>query len=159
MSPVTTERPLGDRARAHLIAQGLGRHPATPAPDWEPNLTPLWVDLEQGVPAPGDLKPPNLGTDSVIGINTTPGVPSREHETELRVDALEFVIRARTRPRVGALYSALRREFDDRRGWVLDGLWMSLTKEFRALQPSAQGGGVYTYTTEYTFEFRSYDLA
>ena len=77
--------PLGELVRQYLVAQGVVRRPEVAAPVGDPNLPPLWVDLSQGIPAPGDLTPPNRAGDAVVAVNVATGLPSRRMETELRV--------------------------------------------------------------------------
>jgi len=150
--------PLGELVRQYLVAQGIVRRPEVAAPTWDLNLPPLWVDLSQGIPAPGDLNPPNRAGDAVVAVNVATGLPSRRMETELRVLAREVWLRTKSAPRAERLYTLLRRALDDKRGWVMSGLWMSETKEIRPLQPLSTEQGVYTFNAEYTFEFRDSDL-
>jgi hypothetical protein len=138
--------------REFLILQGLVRNPATAAPAENPDLPPAFLDPRDGVPGPGDRKGTEAGTNLTLGINRATGVPTSRFAGQLRLDAVEFVIRGRKPQHAGDFELALQPLLHDQRGYDLGGIRIEESLLFRGFQPIEHTSQAYTATMEFTFE-------
>lgn len=145
---------LLDHLNDYLIAQNLVRDPRTNAP----SKPPLWVEPEEsiGVPAPGIApgRPVEAGADIVVGAFKAPDIRLGRHNGFRIIEAVDFVIRTREPWMVDDFYyEGLRPLLHDKRGWTMEGLWLSESLVYRELaplgRPDANGS---VHTIQFTFE-------
>lgn len=156
---------LIDRVRNHLIAAGLMRAPDQAGVGARPWLPPAWRHPDGGAVAPGDAADqdrPDAARDDglVVSIFWAPGVPPAAGEEERRIDGIDFVLRGNAVPAILALDAQLRIDLHGiqdpggRSDWVMDGLYVIQSKQYRPLGPIESVDGVYTFSTGYLFETR-----
>jgi hypothetical protein len=149
---------LQEHIRNHLVSAGTVRNPRTASA-----LVPLWVDPENGAPAPGDFDAPLKGTDAVVSIFMTGGFPTRLFGHSRRMQVVDFWFRVLRAPKADELYLEIRRllvRADDPMGWMLGGdppvgTRVIMSTETRPLQQLAAPGEVstgYTYVSQIGFE-------
>jgi hypothetical protein len=98
--------------RDYLIAQGIGRAPETPG-----SLPPIWRDPQTGTPNPVDV-----GTDAVIGLYRTGGIPIARFERERRQPIVQVNLRVRKAPLAETLGEQIEAAVLDKRNWLMGGL-------------------------------------
>lgn len=146
---------LIDRVRGHLIAAGIVRDPGVAGP-----LPPAWRHPDGGAIAPGDKSGAGADAGLVVSIFWAPGIPPAAGEEDRRIDGIDFVIRSNAVPPVLALDAQLRMDLHGiqdpggRSNWVMDGLYVVQSKQYRPLGPIEAVDGVYTFSTGYLFETR-----
>ena len=149
------EHHLLPNVRAFLVDAGLVREP-----DVAGALPPLWLDPRDGVPAPGEGKPVEIGDPLVIGAFQVMGIPRTVEDAKwLRTDAVDFVLRARKSPQVFEFDEALRSVLVSQRAFMLGSLEIVESQLFRPLQKLGSDSNGFIYTTQYTFERRNAYLA
>ena len=83
---------ITDHLADYLIAQGIGRSPRTAGA-----LPPIWRQPRLGTPAPGEgTNPTERGTDAVIGLAHTGGLPAARQEKDWRSDVIDVWLRTTT---------------------------------------------------------------
>jgi len=141
------------KVRDRLIAEGIVRNPAVAAPTVDPERPPAWLDPQDGVPAPGDLDPPNRGPSVVVAIQTATEIPGDPLEqSEWQLDAVEFIIRAKTSPAAKLVYRRIRTVFAGKVGYDLGGVFIHESLLFRGLQPLVFDRQAFTFSFELTFD-------
>ena len=143
---------LLDHLRAHLIAQGLVRDPATAGP-----LPPAWRHPKDGVPAPGEGTSVQVGPTAVVGLMHAGGFPAADYESEWRRDLVDVVIRTTTAPAAIELGGEIRRVTIDRRNWIMGGITVMQSSEFRPLQPLLPNTQHHTFIWGALFQIRAED--
>lgn len=124
---------LTDKVSDYLIAQGIARSPRVAGA-----LPPVWRQPVDGTPAPGEGTGSEVGPTVVLGLVRSGGIPASSNEAEWRYDIVDVWIRSRTWPQAEAIYAQVRTALvgtraGDRRGWVMDGLPVIESREWRAL--------------------------
>jgi hypothetical protein len=105
------------------------------------------------VPAPGEGQNAiEVGNDLVMAAIRTSGIAPRRFEGFIKVDAVDFWLRARTPPIAQQAHDQLRDALNDKRGWEMSGLRIEESLMFRDLQRLSADENGWTYTTEFTFE-------
>lgn len=156
---------LIDRIRNHLAALGLLRAPDVVGPGARPWPPPAWRHPDGGAIGPGDAKdqqrPQNAWDDGlVVSIFWAPGIAPRAGEEERRIDGVDFQLRGVAVPPIIDFERALRAELHGvldpggRSDWVMDGLYVVQSRQWRPLGPVEAVEGVYTFSTGYLFETR-----
>jgi hypothetical protein len=144
-----------DHLRDHLITAGLVRKPRDADDGY-----PLWLVPYFGVPAPGESPKGNsteIDEDLVAGafISTIPLGRFRGWE---RMDAVEFIIRARKAEFAQDFYTQLRQLLNDKRSWDMAGIFVFESLELRGLQLLSSAKNDFTYTAEFSFDFSASQL-
>lgn len=158
---------LVDRVRGHLVTEGLVRVPNVPGPGARPWLPPAWRHPDNGAIAPGDARdqgrPPTAQDDGlVISIFFAPGIAPSAGEEERRRDGVDIVMRATDVPSIVAFDAGVRRALlgdppapGGRTDWVMDGLYVIQSVQWRPFQPIDAANEVFTFTVGYLFETRA----
>lgn len=154
-----------DRLRAHLIGQGIVRAPDVPGPGARPWLPPVWRHPDDGPVGPGDAleqgKPGAAQDDgTVVSLMLAPGIPPAPGEEERRIDGVDIVTRGRAVSPLADLDVVIRHELvgllpGGRVDWVMGGLYVIQSRQWRPWQPLSTEPGIFTFTVGYTFETRA----
>lgn len=156
---------LIDRVRNHLAGLGIVRAPDVAGAGARPWPPPAWRHPDNGAPGPGDAadegRPDNARDDGlVVSIFWAPGIAPRAGEEDRRIDGIDFMLRGNAVPPILALDEELRAELHGeldpggRSNWVMDGLYIVQSKQYRALGAVDAVEGVFTFSTGYLFERR-----
>lgn len=150
----TTENLL-DAVRSHCLAQGIAR----PAYQAVANLPPLYLQPEDGAPAPGDKTGVEANADLVLSAFHSGGIAAQPYEEFLRKDIIEFWLRARKVPYATERERLLRAAFlgeMGKRDWLVgtgpQQLHVHSTQEWRPFQP-ARGFAGHSFTVALLFEY------
>lgn len=141
---------LLDGLRAHLAGAGIVRIPrdAGTAP-------PMWLHPRDGVPAPGEGEPARrveIGPDAVLGAFLTGGIPPRPYEAVLRRDIVDIRLRTKTAPLAMALDEQIRAALVDRRNWLMGGVRVIESRQWRAMQPLGSDAQAFDWVVAFLFE-------
>lgn len=134
--------------RDYLVSEGLVRVPrvAGAAP-------PLYLEPKEGVVAPGEAE---NATEShptlVLGAFRATGVAPRRHQSFIRIDMIDLVVRAANPRPAFDLHDELRGALVDKRHWSMAGLLIEESLMFRDLQRVSSDANGWTFTTEFSFE-------
>ena len=143
---------LLEQLRAHLIAEGIARHPDAGGP-----LPPLWIQPEGGAPAPGDKSGVQNHADLVVTAQFTGGLAAPRYASDRRRDTVDFWLRARRAPFAMEAEAQLRGELVGdlgRRNWNMAGLTVVESLEWAALRSStAYAGPGHTFVWTCLFEY------
>ncbi len=140
--------------RTYLIGEGIVRNPDVAGP-----LPPLHLAPQNGLPAPGEGTEPAVGHDVVVGAYRTGGIPPRPHTAELRVQVVEFRIRARKAILAEHLETRLTAALIDRFVWPVGDLTVIESQEWRELQLLGSGPDGYSFSVAYWFQLYAAQLA
>lgn len=138
--------------RDHLITAGVGRDP-----DVAGSVPPIWREPRDGTPAPGEgSDPTQTGTDAVVAVYLTGGIPARRFEAWRRIDAIDVHIRARTSPLAKRIARDIRAAvigtgIAPAVAFTMGGLQVIEALEWRPLQPLPVPQG-FSFMTAYLFE-------
>lgn len=156
---------LIDRLRDFLVAEGLMRRPDQVGPGARPWLPPVWRMPDEGAIGPGDMadqgKPDAQRDDGlVVSLMFAPGIPSPVGGEDMRTDGVDIVMRGRAVAPIADLERAVRDRLlgDDpggRTDWVMGGLYVIQSRQWRPFQPISSGAGVYTFSVGYIFELQA----
>lgn len=148
---------LLEHCRNHLVAQGIVRPATVAAPPDDPTRPPLWLDPRDGLPAPADEggQAIDANTDLIIALFPDTGEPTRPFEGFMTADFVEVRYRGLKTPRIFAVERAIAAEFDDKRGWVMDGLWLHESRRFAKLGRVGSDRQGFVYRSIYRFERRT----
>lgn len=136
---------LLDNLLTHLVTEGIVRRPSVPGV-----LPPMFNDPRDGVPAPAAVN-----GDAALGIFQTGGIRPAPRMDELRNDIVDIWIRTKTSPRALELEEEIRDALIDKVDWLMGGLWVSESLQWRPLQRFVSNADAYTFITAYIFERRA----
>ena len=121
---------ITDHLYEHLVSNGIGRSPRTAGA-----LPPIWRQPRLGTPAPGEgTNATERGTDAVIGLAHTGGLPAARQEKDWRSDVIDVWLRTTTWPKAEQLYAQIRAVTLDRSNVALGGITVMIIEEWRPLQ-------------------------
>ena len=121
---------ITDHLADYLIAQGIGRSPRT-AERVAANLapaTPRHSGTGEGTNAT------ERGTDAVIGLAHSGGLPAARQEKDWRSDIIDVWLRTTTWPKAEQLYAQIRAATLDLTNVQLGGITVMIVEEWRPLQ-------------------------
>jgi hypothetical protein len=134
----------------YLVAQAVVRKPSVAGA-----LPPLWLEPQQGVPAPGELYPggsaTQTGADVVLGAFRTGGFTQAPYESPWRIPTIDLRIRARTAPLVTSTERAITPLIIDKREWMMGALLVIDSEMWRPLQPLEITPQAFTFVVSYSF--------
>lgn len=134
--------------RTHLVARSVARVPRVAG-----SAPPLWIEPRKGTPAPGEgQNPVERGANAVLAIFQGGGVPVRPYESWHRLDLVDIWLRTKSATVAFALEAQLRDELADRRDWLMGGLQVIESTNWRALQRVSSDEQSFTFTLAYLFE-------
>lgn len=134
--------------RDHLISLGIGRAPEIPG-----SLPPIWRDPQTGVPAPGEGSNPTMvGTDVVIGLYRTTGLPPRRFEGERRTPIVQVNLRVRRAGLADSIGEQIEKAVLDRRNWLMGGLRVIESQQVSPLSLVTADAQSYDYRLSFSFE-------
>jgi hypothetical protein len=133
--------------RDHLAGEGIARVPSVAGP-----LPPMWLEPRQGVPAPGEGTPPEVGASVVLGATVTGGIPPRPYESWQRRPIVDLTIRSTAAPAAHQLDEQIRGALIDRRNWLMGGLRVIESQVWREFQPLTFNEQAFTYVVAYVFQ-------
>jgi hypothetical protein len=143
---------ITDRVQAHLLAQSLARDPR----DSTSSLPPVWRQPANGTPAPGEGRnQTEIGPTAVIGLMHSGGIATPRFESAWRRDIVDIWLRTSKWPDAETLYAAIRGALIDRTNWLMAGMRVIESQEWRALgllDSSEQQG----YTAQFAVLFETY---
>lgn len=156
---------LVDRLRNFLVAEGLVRKPDQAGPGARPWLPPAWKHPDGGAVGPGDAKdqgrPATAQDDGlVVSIFMAPGIPPIAGAEDRRQDGIDLWFRGSAVPPIIDLEAAIRARLvgpgpGGMVDWVMDGLYVIQSTQFRPFQPLEALAGVFTFSVGYVFELRA----
>jgi hypothetical protein len=135
--------------RDHLIAQGIVRKPSVVG-----SAPPLWVEPALGTPAPGEGQGVEVGDELVLASFLTGGIAPDPYGSWHRQVIVDMRLRAkRDRPYLAEdVELAITKALIDRRDWMMAGLYVVESEQWRALQRLGSDEQGYEYVCAYTFE-------
>jgi hypothetical protein len=162
---------LLDHLRDYLVEQGLVRAPDDPGVGARPWLPPAYRHPPGGPIGPGDAADANLGLGEdavddgiVLSIMFAPGIPPGPDGAETRILGVDLNFRADAPAKVDALEGEIRDRLLDaangyppggRCDWIMAGLYVIQSTEFRSKQPLPTDGQSFAFVTGYLFEVRA----
>lgn len=142
----------------YLEEKGVVREPSDPTLQEE--LPPCWIEPRFGCPAPGsgeglapaEVSPnPPDGPGVVVSIERITGIPSGPYEGFLRTDHVQFVVRSYMPQPAFEFEQQVRKNINDKRGWLMFNVPVNESLLFRDLQPISKDNLAFTFSFEYSF--------
>jgi hypothetical protein len=137
--------------RTYLIAQGVCRKPSVAGAS-----PPMWLEPQQGVPAPGEQypggDPTGIGATVVLGAFRTGGFATGPYESAWRIPTVDIRIRASRADYVTATEVAITPLLIDKREWMMGALNVIESQMWRALQPITIDAQSFDYVVSYSFQ-------
>lgn len=136
--------------RDYLVAQGVARKPSVAGA-----APPMWLEPEQGVPAPGEPYPGGSATQTgatvVLGAFRTGGFPVGAFESPWRLPTVDLRIRASSALLVTSTEAAITPLIIDKREWMMGALLVVESEMWRPLQPLEITPQAFTFVVSYSF--------
>lgn len=135
--------------RNYLVAQGLVRKPSVAGA-----VPPLWIEPQDGVPAPGEKQGTEDDAHRVLGVFYTAGLAPRPYEKEYRTRFVDVVYRTKEVGDLGATFvlnQAIFNAIVDKRNWSMAGVQILESLEWRALQRVSSDPQGYLHSVGYVF--------
>lgn len=135
--------------RDHLASLGIVRVPKDAG-----DVPPLWLDPQDGVPAPGEGNAPNeVDPDMVLGAYITGGFAPVAYEAAwLRTPIVDIRFRARTSPLVETTELAITGALVDRRDWMMGDVYVIECEQWNALSRISSDTQGFDYRVSYWFQ-------
>jgi hypothetical protein len=136
--------------RDYLVAQGVVRKPSVGGA-----APPLWLEPQEGVPAPGEAYPGGSATQTgatvVLGAFRTGGMGIGPYESTWRIPTVDLRIRASTAPLVTSTEAAITALIIDKREWMMGALLVIDSELWRPLQPLSITNQSFDFVVSYSF--------
>jgi hypothetical protein len=154
-----------DALRDYLVAEGLVRAPDVAGAGARPWPPPAWRHPDEGAIGPGDAADagrPDVAHDDglVVSLMAAPGIPPTAGDEDRRQDGVDIVIRTRAVPPAYDLENEIRKRLMEpdpggRIDWMMGGLYVVQSRQWRPWQPISATAGVYTFSVGYIIETRT----
>lgn len=156
-----------DALRQELIAEQLVRRPDVAGAGARPWPPPAWKHPDNAWPGPGDAKdegrPATTWDDGlVVSLMWAPAIRLPAGSEERREPGVDVVFRGTSVPAILALDAEIRAVLmgdppdpGGRTDWIMGGLYIVQSKEWKPLQPVRTDPGIFTFSAGYTFEHRA----
>ncbi len=138
--------------RTYLVAEGLARVPATAGA-----AHPLWLEPRDGAPAPGEgVSATEKDANLVISAFLATPIPRGVFEAEFRTDVIDVWIRSAKASTAHDFEPLLRTAIIGatygKRDWMMGGVRIIESREWRAMQRLGSSPQGFTYVISYLFE-------
>jgi hypothetical protein len=130
--------------RDYLVAQGIARKPTVAG-----GLPPMFIHPRDGVRAPGEGQGVEIGTNAVLGVFHSGGLPMRPYESFLRRDTVDLWIRCLSAPTAFDIEFAVRTVIVDKRNWLMGAMTVLESLEWRPLQQLSSDSQGFTFIVSY----------
>ncbi|MEJ7783174.1 MAG: hypothetical protein WKF96_00125 [Solirubrobacteraceae bacterium] len=156
-----------DDLRLSLIAAGIVRAPNAPGAAGRPWPPPAWRHPDTGPVGPGDVADAGGGDVSrddglVMTLMLAPGMPMPAGAEDRERLGVDVWLRGTAVPPIIALGQAVRRHLlgfpanpGGRTDWVMGGLYVIQSSEYKPLQPVGSEQGSYAFNAGFLFEIRA----
>jgi hypothetical protein len=112
----------------------------------------LWLEPQQGVPAPGEGAGTEVGSDLVLGAYLTNGVAPGRFESWWRQPIIDLRFRGRSVQTIQTTELAISKVLIDRVDWTMGGLYLVEAEQWRALQRLGSDEQGYEFVASYIFQ-------